>query len=196
MRHVIIRESLILKYIHHLIVLAVLKTMSGNNILFLKIFSDYCFQKFGSFCSLDPECTVQVGPPEDCNDVYYVSQGYRLVPGTKCDVNTGLNLLPKKMKCPSKQDTQTKEGISGGMVALIVILVLGAMVIFGIGGWFFLKKKNFGNFFGNEPKTFQMYESGNTALDDDLLESKEAEPLDEETIEQTLTDSSQNNIFI
>lgn len=65
--------------------------------------------------------------PEDCDDTYFVTQGYQLVEGDVCDPNAlgAVNLLPVEKKCPS-------DGLPGILVAFLVIL--GLLVFFGIVG--------------------------------------------------------------
>lgn len=74
--------------------------------------------------------------PKDCKDYYYVSKGYRLVAGDKCE--GGLNLSPEKVKCPSNPFV-TSDG-SGSPIVLIVILALAAIFVLLIGGMIAVSK--------------------------------------------------------
>jgi uncharacterized protein YxeA len=94
-------------------------------------------------------------------------------------------LLPKSIKCPSNspshQDSPRK-GLSGGSIAAIVLVIIGVIIVIGFL-WGYNKRRNteFSKYFpwkkaGKAP----VYdENFSTALDDDLLEEKEAEAYDD-----------------
>jgi hypothetical protein len=64
-----------------------------------------------------------------------------LIPGNKCNPQTGLNLLPKRIACPDvDHGIFGHGGLSGGMIAFIVVLVVAVV---GGGGfaWFYFKRR-------------------------------------------------------
>jgi len=68
---------------------------------------DYCFEKGPTFpnstlFSCINKCnSVGVEVPENCVGSYNVTRGYRLVAGTKCDFESGLDLRHKTLPCPA-----------------------------------------------------------------------------------------------
>jgi len=62
---------------------------------------DYCFEtRPGSNICVEKKDCDREEIPSECSGTYPVSKGYRLVPGTVCDVSSGLNMLPDQVKCP------------------------------------------------------------------------------------------------
>jgi len=156
---------------------------------------DFCYSPVGGQCSTNaskiPGCEGHDQPPLDCDDTYELTQGWRLIPGTRCDPNAGLNLLPKTVPCPGRQhSSDTKNAghaLSGGIVALIVIIVL---IVFGtiVGALLYAyKHRTIPGFPGWGHRGLPSYPGDSTALDDDLLQAKDAEPLDDNAIQQSLT---------
>jgi hypothetical protein len=158
---------------------------------------DFCFERVGSICSKIRDCV----PPNidaPCVDYYNVSKGYRLVVGDKCNVSApdSVNWLPTRVPCgnPVTHDGTT-HSLSGGIIALIVLIVLAA--VFGILGTIvYLYRKNaFGNLGAYQMPSPMKRKGGlhleeeSTALDDDLLEAKEADELDDNAIKETLSAS-------
>eukprot|EP01111_Echinosteliopsis_oligospora_P019458 TRINITY_DN943_c1_g1_i3.p1 TRINITY_DN943_c1_g1~~TRINITY_DN943_c1_g1_i3.p1 ORF type:complete len:609 (-),score=160.11 TRINITY_DN943_c1_g1_i3:10-1836(-) len=98
---------------------------------------DYCFEAHASSkgqCTLAPECDMLMNvtaPPEDCDGSYNISRGYRLVSGTQCTVNGGLNLLPLSHACPSPSSSDDGNKGRGALIAAIVILGVIALVVLG-----------------------------------------------------------------
>lgn len=122
---------------------------------------------------------IDTSAPKECNDYYYVSNGYRLVAGDTCDAATGLDRLHTKFQCPG-----TLGGVShaGWTVLIIVLLVVAALAAVT----FFSKGADFKGWFSNIPNTFSnvKYKGLNsmpeTMADEDFLvdeDDQEAEEL-------------------
>eukprot|EP00026_Physarum_polycephalum_P004266 Phypoly_transcript_04283.p1 GENE.Phypoly_transcript_04283~~Phypoly_transcript_04283.p1 ORF type:complete len:716 (+),score=73.77 Phypoly_transcript_04283:153-2150(+) len=83
---------------------------------------DFCYEEVDGSCKLTcaspqtDKCTGQA-------DHFYLTRGYRLVPGTVCDPDKGLNLLPKRISCAKNS------GIAKGAIAAIVILFVAALIV-------------------------------------------------------------------
>jgi len=154
---------------------------------------DYCYEDIGGHCSKVQDC---VPDPPTCNNGYYsVSRGYRIVAGDQCNISTGLDLTPQQFACTSSSGVigsssdaiPSSHKISAGIIVLIlffILLVIGVIV----GGLYYLNKKK--NLMGNLPNTWKWDklrgDNTSTALDEDLLEAREAQTLDDHEIEQKL----------
>jgi len=155
---------------------------------------DYCYENIGGHCSKVQDCTPDT--PSCVNGYYSVSRGYRLVAGDNCSIADGLDLSPQQIACtsttgvtgnPTSSSTKPdSHGLSGGVIALILLMVL--LVIGGaVGVLYYLNKKR--NLWGNISNTWKWDKLGgnnSTALDEDLLEAREAETLDDHEIEKKL----------
>jgi len=114
------------------------------------------------------------------------------VAGTKCDINNpkSINLLPTHTACEDNTSGNNGKKISPGITVFIVFMV--AFVVFGgIGAALYVYHKRGGRIsflpnVGRKVKTTVHYEEESTALDDDLLEAKEADELDDNVIKETL----------
>jgi len=76
--------------------------------------------------------------PSPCRGEYTVSQGYRLVPGDVCDLNSGINLTPLILPCPGNSATSSMVNPSSSTpksysamiaVTIITILIIVAIVV-------------------------------------------------------------------
>lgn len=113
-----------------------------------------------------------------------------MVANDKCDpyVPTALNLLPKRAKCtPSTQTTQSSNSPSGAAPGAgpIIGIVFCLLVIAGIlvAFLYWRHKTKIQRFI---PVQMFPVEESNTALDEDLLQGKEAESLDDEALKATV----------
>eukprot|EP01125_Pyxidicula_operculata_P022767 TRINITY_DN9560_c0_g1_i2.p1 TRINITY_DN9560_c0_g1~~TRINITY_DN9560_c0_g1_i2.p1 ORF type:complete len:776 (-),score=189.67 TRINITY_DN9560_c0_g1_i2:226-2553(-) len=85
---------------------------------------DYCFVRSGDQCVVDTEECPNFDPitrvPAVCNDYYFYSQGYRLVPGDTCDISLGIDLRSIKRPCPtttsSSSTTSSTPTTTGGSI--------------------------------------------------------------------------------
>lgn len=92
-------------------------------------------------------------------------------------------------------DQVTHHKVAIGIVVLIVFLIIGVIAAI-IGGLFYLNRKNRFSFFlklnlftnirNLQFRPLGGYDDSGTALDEDLLQSKDAEPIDEEEIVKNL----------
>ena len=101
------------------------------------------------------------------------------------------------MKCPQSESNSSQNDKNGSLGTGIIVLIV-FMIVLVVGGLVavcaYVKKRdqNFqisDYFFWNKfssPSGQHNFERISTALDDDLLEAKEAEPLDDDAIEQSL----------
>lgn len=90
--------------------------------------------------------------PESCQGTWHETQGYRLVPGDTCDVNSGLNLLPITRACPPQapsvaqvpvQTPVDSEGAASPVVtALLLTVPIIAAIIFLFGLLYFLAARS------------------------------------------------------
>jgi len=85
---------------------------------------------FGFVAGTGGTCTVAgalpPSPPAICKDTYEKSQGFRIVPGDKCE--GGLDKRPQVLQCPELPPG--KSSSSKGWVAVVVIIV--ALVVVGL----------------------------------------------------------------
>mmetsp|Transcript_6234 Transcript_6234/g.8687 ORF Transcript_6234/g.8687 Transcript_6234/m.8687 type:complete len:774 (+) Transcript_6234:20-2341(+) len=103
---------------------------------------DFCFEPYVG----DATICVQVcndtlaEVPEDCSpgSKYYISKGYRLVDGDKCNYTSGVNLMPIEMTCPAKDDNNGMG--SGGVVVLIIFITITVSALLVALGAYMVKK--------------------------------------------------------
>jgi len=149
---------------------------------------DYCFEENGLFCEKINDCTPD--PPPCINGYYQLSSGYRLVPGTICNLDTGLNLFLSPFPCGLNETTSSSTSspvetaprhTPAGLAVLIAFLVLGATGALLGALWFLNKKKNFVNFKSFRPLPLSSIYNNqeSTALDEDLLEKKPRDEAEE-----------------
>jgi len=142
-------------------------------------------------------------PPqaEPCTGFYNISKGYRLVVGDKCDIGApgAINLLPTKIPCSSTSTGGSNAGkLSGGIIALVVLIVIAAVVAILVTTLYLYRKNAFGNLRPHQilgQKRSLQLEEESTALDDDLLEAKEADELDDNAIKETLSSNNGDSTF-
>jgi len=143
---------------------------------------DYCYERMGSVCGLVTDCELPPSPPLNCNGTYFVSGGYRLIPGNNCNSNLNGSVshpfTPREVTCPYIDGKGNKNGLTAGMIAVIVIALTLFFVASVVGVIWWMRRKSHQRF-----QALPEFES--TALDEDLLET-EAQPLDDRVI-QTLT---------
>eukprot|EP01117_Protostelium_nocturnum_P007371 TRINITY_DN2640_c0_g1_i1.p2 TRINITY_DN2640_c0_g1~~TRINITY_DN2640_c0_g1_i1.p2 ORF type:complete len:780 (-),score=223.58 TRINITY_DN2640_c0_g1_i1:514-2853(-) len=83
---------------------------------------DFCHERQGgsSICSLVCDEKEFRSKEAKCIDGYQsISQGYRLIMGTECDVSKGLNLTPGKIQC-----TASPSGVSMPLWETVVLMLL------------------------------------------------------------------------
>jgi len=129
-------------------------------------------------CTPVPGCTTKFST--DCSNGYqYVTQGYRKIPGNKCE--GGIDLEWIKVSCTTSGSSTTggEDSVSSTSVqhkskAVIVVVVFVVILVIGgvAGGLFYLnKKKKFVSLHQFRPLGFG--DKGDTALDDDLLVARD-----------------------
>jgi hypothetical protein len=105
---------------------------------------DYCYKLNDNNHHQDDTCVVDPACPDfgienapaDCTDYYYISQGYRIVPGDSCNYTTGVQLpLPKKVKCPDHYSGGAIIQVTPAWAVVFIVVVIIVGVI--IGGWFY-----------------------------------------------------------
>jgi len=148
---------------------------------------DFCYEYKDLFCEQISGCVVDPAP---CSGGFQnVSNGYRLIAEDKCTLlNGGLNLLPKPIPCDGGSVSSPSHRAKGGVVTAVVIVII-LIVIAMAGGGFYLYKKN-------KNLSFKYLRPGgddSTALDEDLLESRDAIPIDEEDIARNLKAVTSNS---
>ncbi|PRP74030.1 hypothetical protein PROFUN_16425, partial [Planoprotostelium fungivorum] len=102
---------------------------------------DYCHEKAKGSAVCVEVCAVDVNPPEDCDGTYPVTRGYRLIAGTDCDVEKGLDMRPEQIACP-------KKGVTPAWVTiLLVMLAIFCTIIFFVAAFaLFRRNERFNRF--------------------------------------------------
>jgi len=150
---------------------------------------DVCYELIQGFCQLMDECTDST---INCtNGRLKHPTGYRRIPGDICEGGVDLSATYEECGEPvvSGQSSPHKN-VGAGVTVLIVFLVIGLLGAAAGTLWYLNKKKNLFQFKSFSPLPMSaMYENGelSTALDDDLIEQREAEPIDEEEIENSFS---------
>jgi len=110
-----------------------------------------------------------------------------------------INLLPTKIPCSSTSTGGSNAGkLSGGIIALVVLIVIAAVVAILVTTLYLYRKNAFGNLRPHQilgQKRSLQLEDESTALDDDLLEAKEADELDDNAIKETLSSNNGDSTF-
>eukprot|EP01128_Nolandella_sp_AFSM9_P011967 TRINITY_DN884_c0_g1_i1.p1 TRINITY_DN884_c0_g1~~TRINITY_DN884_c0_g1_i1.p1 ORF type:complete len:790 (-),score=140.85 TRINITY_DN884_c0_g1_i1:55-2388(-) len=109
---------------------------------------DYCYARsHGGECvqDINDVCTPHLTEPYPCpmGTSWAKTRGYRLVPGTTCTPEGGLDLTPVMTPChdvgpisgssgPAVTPPATEGGSGGGVVVFVLILILVIAVVFGL----------------------------------------------------------------
>jgi len=129
---------------------------------------DYCFE-----AQPDGTCTLACSDydpaivPDFCIDYYYVSQGYRLVPGDKCE--GGLDLRPVKKPCPGTNTSPSKgnTGLSGSVspiaVVAIIVVIVGALILGTFIGMFVIVRVQKPEFLYSRLKDIKLFQPSGRA---------------------------------
>ena len=165
---------------------------------------DECWIKSGlkGGCEPDPSCPNPTKKPEPCVGTYMAASGYRLNAATQCDINGGVDLSkPKETACEevtsgTTSDDDDNNGDSSNVGAIIGIVFAVLCVLVTVIGAVFYFRQNPEKWRsivgaiqgGTEKLNARDYETEGTALDPDLLEEREAQPIDDTEIESSFKD--------
>jgi len=99
---------------------------------------DYCFEKGPVFpnstlFSCINKCNrFGIEMPTNCVGSYNITRGYRLVPGTKCDPEKGLDMRQKTLACPTTTNKVSKEEftlyISVAVAGAVLLVIAGVLI--------------------------------------------------------------------
>ena len=98
-------------------------------------------------------------------------------------MNSGLNLLPKSIKCPPSEHSHsddTRHGLSGGAIAAIILVIVAILAVIGFLWGYNKRRKEPFVFPWKKDKTPVYDDNYSTALDEDLLEEKEPVTFDDD----------------